>query len=259
MTNVFEIYKPVTKTPLEMISLVKEKYPEYKDETMGYAGRLDPMAEGVLLILVGEECKNRKSYELLPKEYEVEVLVGIETDSYDVMGIIQQVVPQNTVDYKLQQEIVNKVAQRFIGGFEQPYPPYSSVKVKGKSLFHWARENRLSEVVIPSKKVTIYSVDYLQQRVILGRELLQYVDEKVSRVKGFFRQEKIRADWHDKIASLSKAVFPVYKFRISCSSGTYMRSIAQEIGKQIGVPSLAATIKRTRVGDISEKDCEHLI
>ena len=66
--KVLSIYKPLGKTPLEIIKEVKKQYPEYADESIGYAGRLDPMAEGILLLLISEENLKRKKYEKLPKE-----------------------------------------------------------------------------------------------------------------------------------------------------------------------------------------------
>jgi len=53
---------------------------------MTYAGRLDPLAEGLLLVLTGEECKNKEKYLGLDKEYEVDVLFGFATDTYDILG-----------------------------------------------------------------------------------------------------------------------------------------------------------------------------
>jgi len=56
-----------------------------------YAGRLDPMAEGVLIILVGDECKKKQKYLGLDKEYEIEVLFGLETDTQDILGVIKRI------------------------------------------------------------------------------------------------------------------------------------------------------------------------
>ena len=86
------IYKKVGETPLEALENFRTKrldegHVEYRNIPMTYAGRLDPMAEGDLLILIGEECKKKDAYLGLDKEYEVEVLFGIETDTHDVLGI----------------------------------------------------------------------------------------------------------------------------------------------------------------------------
>ena len=78
------------ETPLECINRFKVNNPEYKNDKMTYAGRLDPLASGVLLVLVGEECKNKEEYLKLDKEYELTILFGFKTDSFDILGMIDE-------------------------------------------------------------------------------------------------------------------------------------------------------------------------
>lgn len=87
--RLLKIYKNAGETPLEAIGRIRDKFPDFSAEKMTYAGRLDPLAEGVLLILVGEECKNKAEYLGLDKEYEVEFLLEFKTDTGDVMGMIK--------------------------------------------------------------------------------------------------------------------------------------------------------------------------
>ena len=86
MNKILNIYKPVGISPLDAIKTLKEKYPELKDEKMTYAGRLDPLAEGVLLILAGNAVYEKEKYLKLDKEYEAEILFGFNTDTYDIFG-----------------------------------------------------------------------------------------------------------------------------------------------------------------------------
>ena len=250
MHTTLSVYKPIGKTPLQVILQFKKQFPEYENVKMAYAGRLDPLAEGVLIILCGEECKNRKEYERLDKEYDFEILAGISTDSYDVMGLIQKIDFHQVSDSDFSKSIKNCI-NKFKGEFDQPYPPYSSIKVNGKSLFHWARENKLSSIKIPSKKVTVYSVEFLSEKQLSGKKLLESVKNRVENVEGVFRQKEIVVDWENKLALHLNQIIPVFKFRITCSSGTYIRSIANEVGKKIGIPCLANSIHRTRVGNFT--------
>src|SRR3989344_5566750 len=87
MKKVISLYKPVGKTPLQCIRAFQSKFPEYKNVTLSYAGRLDPMAEGLLLILVAAENEKRSIYQDMDKTYDFTVLFGITTDSYDLLGI----------------------------------------------------------------------------------------------------------------------------------------------------------------------------
>lgn len=97
--------KKVGETPLSCAEDYRAQHPELEGVSMAYAGRLDPMASGKLLILLGEECKNQTSYHGLDKEYEFSVLFGIESDSLDVLGRLNTVTEitsanKETVDHQ---------------------------------------------------------------------------------------------------------------------------------------------------------------
>lgn len=78
--------KAVGETPLSCAEAFRSNHPELDGVSMAYAGRLDPMASGKLLVLLGDECKNQTAYHGLDKEYEFSVLLGIGSDSHDVLG-----------------------------------------------------------------------------------------------------------------------------------------------------------------------------
>ena len=109
MKNVLNIYKPVGISPLDAIKLLQEKFPEYKDVSITYAGRLDPMAEGVLILLTGKEVHKVKEYMKLDKEYEAEILFGFETDTYDILG---QVLCLNIVPEKILSNIKKELKDK---------------------------------------------------------------------------------------------------------------------------------------------------
>lgn len=81
------LYKKVGETPLECLGRWVKQNPKYENMKMTYAGRLDPMAEGELLVLVGEECYEKEKYLGLDKEYEFDILFGFGTDTYDILGL----------------------------------------------------------------------------------------------------------------------------------------------------------------------------
>jgi len=85
MKKTINLYKPVGMTPLQAVEKLREKNTVYNGKKMSYAGRLDPMAEGVLLILVGDENKKMKQYMGFDKEYKAEILFGFSSDSNDVL------------------------------------------------------------------------------------------------------------------------------------------------------------------------------
>ncbi len=244
------IYKNVGETPLEALRKARILHNIAPEVAMTYAGRLDPMAEGLLLLLVGEECKNREKYFALSKEYEVQILFGVSTDTGDILGIINEVNLEKK-NIGENEEIIKEVLKKCSGKFTQTYPMYSSKTVGGKPLFSYARSGEEPEEM-PTKEVEIYSIEILERNEVTLRSLLENIEEKIQKVKGDFRQSEALQSWRSlKESSLLEKSLPVLKIKVSASSGVYMRSLAERVGKELSLPALALSIKRTRVGEIS--------
>ena len=257
--NIFNIYKPVGISPLDAIKLLKEKSPKLKNEKMTYAGRLDPMAEGALIVLAGNAVYEKEKYLKLDKEYEGEILFGFETDTYDVLGL-----PEKIIHYRRSMSIIKirKILKKLEGDISLPLPPYSSYKIKGKPLFQWAREGKLSEIEIPIRQTKINSTKLLSLNEISGKNLMKKIEQKISLIKGDFRQKKILSRWQKMLpkscSSLKTLTFQTAKVKISCSSGTYIRSIAHHLGQELKTGGILLSLKRTRVGDFDIKNSEKL-
>lgn len=243
MEKVLTLYKKLGETPLECLNRFRLANPEYNDIPMTYAGRLDPMAEGLLLVLAGDEAKNRDFYTDLPKEYEFEVLFGFETDTYDTLGIVGEYFENSVSD-----ELVKKSLGEFIGNHTQKYPPYSSKTVLGIPLFTWAREGKLGEIEIPTRDISIFSLSYSESKSVSKEYLLLTLKERIESVAGDFRQEEILNTWKTVLSS-GPNEYKIFKFHVSCGSGTYVRSLIYELGQKFGCGAIAWSIKRVRVGD----------
>lgn len=242
------INKPEGMTPLQALDALRIQFPEYKNETLSYAGRLDPMAQGVLPILVGEENKEREKHLGLDKEYEFEVLFGASTDTYDILGLATEVLPGKPREITLP-----------TGTFLQPYPAYSSKSVDGTPLYQHARSGTLDQVEIPTKEVTIYSFEKLSDFEITGNELLANIKNRIGKVEGDFRQTQIIERWESVLAPHLNSVFFGMRFKARVSSGTYIRSLAVELGKQVRLPALAFSITRTSVGTLTLRDSLNIV
>lgn len=250
MNYVKYVWKPIGLTPLEAIEKLRLDHPELYKEKISYAGRLDPMAEGILILLIGEENKNRDKYLGLKKEYESEIIFGISTDSNDGLGLIEK------VDYKeIDKNEIEKTLKELVRKQSQKYPVYSSKTVKGKPLFWWARNNKLNEINIPSKKIEIYSIEILEFKNIAATEMVDTIINNIKKVNGDFRQIEIINNWQEFLINNQNKEFQKIKIKISCSSGTYVRQIANELGEKLGTAAFAYSIKRTAIGIIKEKDC----
>ena len=248
------LYKPQGISPLDAVKILQQKYPEYKDEKIGYAGRLDPMAEGLLLLLVGEENKKRKEYERLSKIYDVEIVIGVATDSYDALGKITNI--SQTMKHCSKKEI-EQVPGSLTGEIEQPYPPYSAARVNGKPLYYWAREGKIDSIKIPTKKIIISKIDLVSIGVVPAKTLEQIISEKISRITGNFRQEEIKDIWK-KYFQENQQEYQMIKIHVECSSGTYMRGLANMFGKKIKSNAFALSILRTQIGNFDIKGATHI-
>ncbi|MGH7204368.1 MAG: hypothetical protein ACREHC_08035 [Candidatus Levyibacteriota bacterium] len=256
MKALLPIYKPIGITPLQLIEQLRETKPEYKEEKIGYAGRLDPMAHGVMLLMVGDETKNRADYLSLSKEYKFKVLLGVETDTFDILGLLNGIKVKSTASNA--NSIVNLFVNDKIGTHVQPYPPYSSKAVAGKPLFWWANNNRLNEIEIPKHAVTISNFKLTSSKSIKREVLQKQISTNISLLKGDFRQEAIMERWQRFFVENSNEMFSTATFTLQCSSGTYVRSIADELGKKISCGAITLDILRIKLGEYVLEDTLYL-
>ena len=252
MKKVIVLNKKEGETPLESLEKFRKKNKEYKDSSMTYAGRLDPMASGVLLVLARDEIKKKEKYLNFKKEYEFEILFGFTTDTYDILGKVVK----NTQGFPVYKKsdlkkLIKDNLKYFTGKFKQKYPLYSSKTVKGKQLFQYARSGEV--VLAPEREVRVDSLKFNKIKTINKNKLLENIEKRINKVKGDFRQKEILKIWRKKLSqgpSLRKKEEKLYiaSFKIKCGSGTYVRGIADSLGKRINIPALAFSIKRTKVG-----------
>ncbi|HRN95881.1 MAG TPA: hypothetical protein PLD54_00365 [Candidatus Levybacteria bacterium] len=250
---VLSVYKPVGITPLEALERLRHKIPTLQKEKLAYAGRLDPMAEGVLLVLVGDECKKRDLYQKLPKSYEVTGVFGISTDTYDALGMIQRVQTAPLTDIH---KTIQTLLPSYICTFDQPYPPYSSARVNGKPLFYWAREGKIDTITIPSKHIEITQIQITDHGEFSGSELVSLVQDKINNVSGDFRQQEILETWRKQVPI--KTTFPFITFTINSSHGAYMRSLIHDMGEKSQTGAIALHIKRLSVGNYHVDEALHI-
>ena len=123
------ISKSIGQTPNDIINDYKKKHTSAKK--VSFAGRLDPMAFGKMMLLINDECKLQSNYIGLDKIYEFEIIYGFNTDTYDILGLVTDF---TTIlnSHKIETLDLNT----YIKQFNQSYPPYSSIVVNKKPLYH---------------------------------------------------------------------------------------------------------------------------
>lgn len=238
------VYKDLGQTPNEAILNFKNDNPEYKDVRMTYAGRLDPMAEGLLVVLSGDEINNKDEYLGLNKVYVCEVLWGFETDTLDVLGKVT-----STGDFEVGEENIREELEKTKGKFVQKYPAYSSKPVLGKPLFEWARQGRIEEVEIPSHEVEVFKCSFISRRFVSKKDLLDSLESKIKSVSGDFRQEDILSIWKEVLDKSKEDQFLIDKIELEVSSGFYVRQFVSDLAEKLKTKAIAFHIKRNSIGE----------
>lgn len=246
------VEKEIGETPLIATKRLRVERNIPDDVPLAYAGRLDPMASGKLLILIGDECKVQEKYHALDKEYTVEVLIGVSSDSGDVLGLLSPCLPKILIDKEVKQ-----VLRENIGRISLPYPHFSAKTVRGKPLHIWTLENRLNEIEIPTKISRIYALTFTGLRTIHKEDILAYVRAKIETIPKVidpqkalgadFRRNDVRASWNE-FEKNETETYQILSFSCIASSGTYMRSLGAKIAEDLGTCGLAYSIHRIKIG-----------
>jgi len=192
--------KPQGKTSHDVVEAVRHLA---GFRQIGHLGTLDPLATGVLVLLLGRATRLVQFYTGRRKRYLAGYRFGFATDTYDADGEAQG--PDSPV--QLDAAVLEKLAAERVGLFEQTPPPFSAKKVQGRPAYELARKKQPVEL----KPVEVEIFEYK----LVGME-----------------------------ASLAR-------FSIECSSGTYIRSLAHEMGEKLGCGAHLAEIVRTAVGEFS--------
>ncbi len=149
ITGILNIDKPAGITSYDVVDVIKKLFIGSK---VGHTGTLDPVATGVLPILIGDATKLSDNLTAENKVYRVKMLLGVETNTYDITG---KIVYASVVD---KDEIyIRERIKRFIGVQEQLPPAFSAIKVDGKRAYEYAREGK--EVTLKPRKIEIYDIN----------------------------------------------------------------------------------------------------
>ena len=145
------INKPVGYTSRDIVNIISKKL---KTKKVGHTGTLDPLASGVLVITIGRYTKLGEMLTSLDKEYISEIKLGIKTDTLDITGNILE-----KKDFNVTKEDIEIVFKKFIGKYKMEVPIYSAIKINGKKLYEYARNNE--EVELPIKTVEIKELELI--------------------------------------------------------------------------------------------------
>lgn len=241
--------KPPGWTPLEALEALRARTPALDGTPMVYAGRLDPMAEGVLVVLGGEDRHALPAHLAHDKDYDATVLFGVRSDTHDALGRLGPVRAAATP------EACAAAVGRLAGAQRLPLPAWSAYRVRGRPLHAWAAAGRLDEVQIPERTMQVAAIDVVDAAPVRVAALLPELRVRIGRVRGRFRQADALADWERLAAAPEAGVGLVaVQARLTVSSGTYVRALAEAAGRALGAGALLLALRRTRVGPWTRAD-----
>lgn len=203
MNGLVLIDKPQGLTSFTAASIMKRAY---GTKRVGHTGTLDPLATGVLPVLVGRATRLCSYILESDKRYVAGVKLGITTDTLDITGkVLSETVP------KITKEQLKKTLEKFKGTINQVPPMYSAIRVDGKHLYDIAREG--GEVERKSRQVTIHKL-----------ELLNFCENE-------------------------------FTLDVTCSKGTYIRTLADDIGRALGCGATMTTLRRIETAGFKIEQC----
>lgn len=202
MHGILLLDKPKGWSSYDVIRFLKRKF--LLKGRIGHAGTLDPMATGLLIILLGDATRKFAEFQKMKKEYIATLEFGKETDTFDAEG---KVVREYAGDIKISHGELEKILAEFRGEILQTPPAHSALKIGGQPAYKLARRGKSPEM--QPRKVFIY-------------------EAKVLSVAG----------------ETAEILFSV-------SSGTYIRSLARDIGRELGYGAYLSVLRRTKIGDFS--------
>jgi tRNA pseudouridine55 synthase len=240
MERPYLIDKPLGATPLEALEALRTARSIPASVKLAYAGRLDPLATGLLPVLHGAQLSRQEEYWHLPKQYAVSVLLGITTDSYDLLGM-----PRLTGAHVPDVARITATVRGMVGKIDLSVPVYSSHRLEGRPMFDWARSSEDGPPVVPVRRMTISQIDSGGMTEVSSQTVRDTAVQRVRRVRGDFRQDAICAAWEQLLQE--DIFFTVINLDVQCASGTYIRSVAHEIGRRLGAGAVVSDLRRTRV------------
>lgn len=215
--GIVNVYKEQGFTSHDVVAKLRGIYGQKK---VGHTGTLDPMAEGVLIVVLGQATKLSDIIVSGTKRYIATMRLGITTETDDITGEVKKFYTRDELTDTfafLSDEIsirneVHDVMVKYLGKSMQVPPMYSAIKVNGKKLYEYAREGKIVELL--PRPVEIYSLDILS------------VDMDTLDVR----------------------------FSVVCSKGTYIRSLIRDIGNDLGTGAAMSALLRDEVNGIRYED-----
>lgn len=208
MNGILLIDKPSGLTSRDVVNIVGKILGTKK---IGHTGTLDPLATGVMVLCVGKYTKLVEMLTSYNKTYEASIVLGIKTDTLDITG---KVLEERCSNISLSDILLS--LKKFEGVYDQEVPIYSAVKINGKKLYEYARENKTIE--LPKRSVNISKISLISD--------IKYENNKT-----------------------------LFSIRCNVSKGTYIRSLINDIALSLNTIGVMKELRRIEQGNFNIENC----
>ena len=208
MNGILLIDKPSGLTSRDVVNIVGKSLGTKK---IGHTGTLDPLATGVMVLCVGKYTKLVEMLTSYNKTYEASIVLGIKTDTLDITG---KALEEKCSNISLSDILLS--LKKFEGVYDQEVPIYSAVKINGKKLYEYARENKTIE--LPKRSVNISKISLISD--------IKYENNKT-----------------------------LFSIRCNVSKGTYIRSLINDIASSLNTIGVMKELRRIEQGNFNIENC----
>ena len=215
-----------------------DKNASLKKFKIGHAGTLDPLATGLLLVCLGKATKTIPTLQDGDKVYTGTMVLGATTPCYDLERPIDQYYPYEHIT----QQIAEETAKQFTGTIQQVPPMFSAVKIDGQRAYEYARLDDPTATIQP-KPVSIYSFEITAFRP--GTQNTQIIQNTPN-----IQNTPTKNLYQNPLGEVPSHL-PQLDFRIHCGKGTYIRSLARDLGLALGSGAFLSALRRENIGHYS--------
>ena len=244
------IDKPAGITSFDVIRRLRRKL---NIKNMGHAGTLDPLASGLMIVGVGEGTKKLGEYLKLDKEYVAKILIGKRTTTGDQEGEVtdEKEIGVGEAAEIFSAEKISAALSDMTGTLKLPVSAYSAIKKDGVPFYKKARAAKRRGQTIPESELPV------REMKVYEAELLDISFKPAGdapKIKDDDTPEESKENY--SIINDSKKYFGMIRVRFKVGSGTYIRSLAEELGRRLGYPASLASLRRTKIGDFKIEEAE---
>ena len=249
---IIPVYKPLGASSHQLAAQIGSFHAQKATHT----GTLDPMAEGVLVVLTGEDRFKKKELATTNKEYHFTIIFGFQTDSHDLLGLQTKPAAKTKLSTQQIHQKLSTSISKYVGVAKQTQPLFSAGRLQGASLFDYGKAK--ITVTTPINTIHIKKLELLASEDLSIEKLWLECQERIGTVSGNFRQDECLASWKKALTARQRAgctSVPRCALKATVTKRTYIRGLVRDLSEELDIPATTFSIVRTKNGPFTLSDC----